>query len=134
MSPAATGASASPSKLIGSVPELWQAVVHSVAGGNRFAGLMATQRPGGMLLSTHLAGPADITSYEAGLPPGDGSYPALTPLLGAAFWYEREIHDLFGVVPAGHPRLEPLILPLHNGEQPRPRPGAPGAAANRDLA
>jgi formate hydrogenlyase subunit 5 len=126
MSPAATGASASPSKLIGSVPELWQAVVHSVAGGNRFAGLMATQRPGGMLLSTHLAGPADITSYEAGLPPGDGSYPALTPLLGAAFWYEREIHDLFGVVPAGHPRLEPLILPLHNGEQPRPRPGAPG--------
>ena len=45
------------------------------------------------------------------LPPGAASYPALTPLLGAAFWYEREIHDLFGVIPHGHPRLEPLLLP-----------------------
>jgi hypothetical protein len=85
MSPAATGASASPIKLIGSVPELWQAVAGDVAAGRRFAGLMATQRPAGVLLSAHLAGPADITTYEAGLPPGDGSYPALTPLLGAAF-------------------------------------------------
>ena len=67
------------------------------------------------------------------LPPGAGSYPALTPVLGAAFWYEREIHDLFGVAPAGHPRLEPLILPLHDDQaaaaaaghpRPRSRPGS----------
>jgi len=37
------------------------------------------------------------------------SYPAVTPRLAAAHWFEREIHDLWGVVPEGHPRLEPLI-------------------------
>ena len=160
MSPAATGASASPIRVMGSVPELWQAVAGAVAGpvagwwpglvaspqagpvasseagpvagGRRFAGLMATQRPEGVLLSAHLAGPGGILTCEAAVPPGDGSYPALTPLVGAASWYEREIHDLFGVAPAGHPRLEPLILPLGGeggGEgdgEVRPRPGRPG--------
>ena len=27
----------------------------------------------------------------------------------SAHWFEREIHDLFGIVPEGHPRLEPLV-------------------------
>jgi Ni,Fe-hydrogenase III large subunit len=36
-------------------------------------------------------------------------YPSLTRRVPAAHWYEREIHDLHGVVPAGHPRLEPLV-------------------------
>ena len=49
-------------------------------------------------------------------------------MLGAAFWYERELHDMFGIVPEGHPRLEPLILPRPASTQPLPRPGAPGAA------
>jgi formate hydrogenlyase subunit 5 len=37
------------------------------------------------------------------------SYPAVTPRVPAAHWFEREIHDLWGVVPEGHPRLEPLL-------------------------
>jgi Ni,Fe-hydrogenase III large subunit/Ni,Fe-hydrogenase III component G len=37
-------------------------------------------------------------------------FPSLTPLLPAAAWYEREIHDLFGLVPVGHPDLRPLVL------------------------
>lgn len=37
-------------------------------------------------------------------------YPSLTPVLPAAAWYEREIHDLFGLVPSGHPDLRPLVL------------------------
>ena len=37
-------------------------------------------------------------------------YPSLTPLLPAAAWYEREIHDLFGLTPLGHPDLRPLVL------------------------
>jgi formate hydrogenlyase subunit 5 len=36
-------------------------------------------------------------------------YPAVTPLVPAAHWFEREIHDLTGIVPEGHPRLEPLV-------------------------
>ncbi len=123
---AAAGAGAGPAKPAGSVPGLWADLAAGTAAGRRFAGLMATQRPGGLVLSAHLAGTRDVTAYDVVLPPGARSYPALTPVLGAAFWYEREIHDLFGVVPAGHPRLEPLILPLHDERQPRPRPGTPG--------
>lgn len=37
------------------------------------------------------------------------SYPALTPTISAAHWFEREIHDLTGIVPESHPRLEPLV-------------------------
>jgi formate hydrogenlyase subunit 5 len=37
------------------------------------------------------------------------AYPAVTPRVPAAHWFEREIHDLFGIVPEGHPRLEPLV-------------------------
>ncbi len=43
-------------------------------------------------------------------------YPALTPDLPAASWYERRAHDLLGVVPDGHPDLRPLLAP--------PPPGA----------
>ncbi|HUZ38008.1 MAG TPA: NADH-quinone oxidoreductase subunit C [Streptosporangiaceae bacterium] len=122
--PAAAGASAGPVSVAGSVTELWETLASRA--GERFAGLMATQRPEGLVLSAHLAGTGGITTHETVLPPGASSYPALTPGQGAAFWYEREIHDLFGIVPAGHPRLEPLILPLHDDQQPRPRPGTPG--------
>ena len=87
---------------------------------------MATQQPGGVLLSVHLAGPGGFVIREARLPAGADSYPALTPRLEAAFWYERLIHDLFGLTPEGHPRLAPLVLPVRNGQAPRPRPGAPG--------
>ncbi len=36
--------------------------------------------------------------------------PSLTPSLPAANWYEREIHDLLGIVFTGHPHLDPLLL------------------------
>ena len=109
-----------------SVPALWDELAGQVAAGARLADLFATALPGGLLLTAHLAGPAGIRTLEALLPPGTGAYPALTPRLGAAFWYEREIHDLFGVTPEGHPRLQPLILTP--AAQP-PRPGADGQPA-----
>ena len=108
------------------VPELWDQLAAEVAAGGRFAGLFGTARPGGLLLSAHLAGPGGVGTLEAVLPAGAAGYPALTPRLGAAFWYEREIGDMFGVVPEGHPRPEPLLLPLPPGDAPRPGPGAPG--------
>ncbi|SMC82473.1 NADH-quinone oxidoreductase subunit C [Sporomusa malonica] len=37
-------------------------------------------------------------------------FPSLTPLMASAAWYEREIHDLFGLTPLGHPDLRPLVL------------------------
>ena len=45
--------------------------------------------------------------FDAG---SDLHYAALTPVLPAAAWYERELHDMFGFVPEGHPDLRPLVL------------------------
>ncbi|NLP40680.1 MAG: NADH-quinone oxidoreductase subunit F [Veillonellaceae bacterium] len=37
-------------------------------------------------------------------------FPSLVPVTPAAAWFEREIHDLFGLIPIGHPDLRPLVL------------------------
>lgn len=42
-------------------------------------------------------------------PVPENAYPAVTPIVPAAHWFEREIHDLHGITPEGHPRLEPLV-------------------------
>ncbi len=41
------------------------------------------------------------------------SYPSVTPVLPATHWYEREIKDLFGIEPVGHP--DPRRLVTHRG-------------------
>jgi formate hydrogenlyase subunit 5 len=93
------------------VAALWDTLNSRVADGMRFAGLFAAHRNGGITLSAHVAGPDGIDTLEASLPPGAASYPALTPTIGAAFWYERVIHDETGLIPQGHPRLAPLVAP-----------------------
>lgn len=42
--------------------------------------------------------------------PDDPSVPSVIDVWRAANWYEREGHDLFGVVFTGHPNLVPLLL------------------------
>jgi formate hydrogenlyase subunit 5 len=91
------------------VAALWETVTSRVERGMRFAGLFAARRNGGITLSAHVAGPDGIDTPESPLPPGAVSYPALTPMIDAAFWYERVIHDETGLIPQGHPRLAPLI-------------------------
>jgi formate hydrogenlyase subunit 5 len=97
---------------------LWDKLLAQVAAGDRFAGLFATRTGDLVTLSAHVARAGEVGTLEVTLPPGAADYPALTPRLGAAFWYERVIHDQFGLVPEGHPRLAPLIragfpLPRH---------------------
>ena len=103
------------------VTALWDALAARLARGERFAGLSAARREEAVTLTAHLAVPGGIDTVEAVLPPGAGSYPALTPRIGAAFWYERVIHDQAGVVPDGHPRLAPLIRPGNPEEHALPR-------------
>lgn len=112
------------------VENLWEKLAARVAAGDRFAGLFAAVRPwppagpGRMpvlVLTAQLAVAGGIDTLEVALPPGAASYPALTPHLGAAFWYERVINDQFGVVPDGHPRLAPLIRPGSPDDHALPR-------------
>ncbi len=77
----------------------------------------------------------ELARLRAAVPADEPAYPSLTPILPAAQWDEREIHDLFGIEPAGHPDLRPLVLhdvaglPAHPFRKRRPAgPGAgPGA-------
>jgi len=96
-----------------SVAALWEALESRVARGDRFAGLFAARSGDTVTLTAHVAAKDSrgIDILEAPLPPGAASYPSLSPRIGAAFWYERVIHDQTGVVPEGHPRLAPLIRP-----------------------
>ena len=48
-------------------------------------------------------------------PVRENAYPAVTPMVPAAHWFEREIHDLHGITPEGHPRLEPLVRHVPDG-------------------
>jgi formate hydrogenlyase subunit 5 len=114
-----------------SVPALWQEVTGAVTAGRRFADLFGTQLPDGLLLSVQLAGPGDVITREALVAASASSYPALTPWLPAAFWYEREIRDMFGVSPTGHPRPEPLLLGS-SADPPRPGSGGPSPAAEAE--
>ncbi|MBN2654928.1 MAG: NADH-quinone oxidoreductase subunit C [Nitrospirae bacterium] len=38
------------------------------------------------------------------------AYPSITPDIPAAHWYEREIKDMFGLVPEGHPSPQRLVF------------------------
>ncbi|MBS0169718.1 MAG: NADH-quinone oxidoreductase subunit C [Nitrospira sp.] len=40
-------------------------------------------------------------------------FPSITPHLHAAKWYEREIRDLFGLIPVGHPDMRRLVRHEH---------------------
>ena len=105
---------------------LAEAVAAQIADGGRFAGLAASALAGGATaIDALVAGRAGLVRLRAQLPASHRTYPSLTPLVPAAAWYEREIHDLFGLVPVGHPRLDPLVLPLADSGSVRPRPGSP---------
>ena len=47
---------------------------------------------------------------KTNVPYDDPHLPTVTSVWRGADWYEREAHDLFGVVFDGHPGLSPLIL------------------------
>jgi formate hydrogenlyase subunit 5 len=117
-------------ELTANVADLRDRITADVHSGARLADLFGTAHAGGLLITAQLAGRDGMTTLDALLPAGQASYPSITPQVGSAFWYEREIHDMFGVVPEGHPRLEPLLLAAGGPELPFP--GGPGMPARID--
>lgn len=53
-----------------------------------------------------------IVTVRALVDPAEPAYPSVTPHLPAAQWYEREVQDLLGLRPVGHP--DPRRLVLHD--------------------
>lgn len=60
-------------------------------------------------IMTHWLNPVDGRQESYLLEVVDGEFPSLTPLLPEVAWDERELHDMFGYRPLGHPDLRPLI-------------------------
>ena len=58
----------------------------------------------------HSLEPERILAIKTNVPYDDPRLPSVTPIWRAGEWYEREAHDLFGVVFDGHPDLAPLLL------------------------
>jgi formate hydrogenlyase subunit 5 len=99
----------------------------------RFAGLFGSFQAGGSVLLRAVVSQSQRLEVLAALVPrasdgGQASYPSLTPRVPAASWYERELADLFGILPLGHPRPDPLVLPRSPAVGP-PCPGSPESPA-----
>ncbi len=58
----------------------------------------------------HSLEPDRILIVKTDVPTVDPHLPSVTQIWQAGEWYEREAHDLFGVVFDGHPDLAPLLL------------------------
>ena len=96
-------------------------LVDAVAGGARLSVLAASRSgPQGGRLIAVLIGLATERLSVLSTPVGD-SYPALTPDLPAAHWFEREIAEQTGIRPSGHPWLKPIrFSPDAQGTWPTP--------------
>jgi Ni,Fe-hydrogenase III large subunit/Ni,Fe-hydrogenase III component G len=63
-----------------------------------------------IVLVLALKGEDDFLVLLASLNPDDPRFPSLTPEVPCSDWYEREMQDLLGLVPVGHPEPKPLVL------------------------
>ena len=58
----------------------------------------------------HAIDPEGTMVLKADIPYENPVAPSVSSVWRAADWYEREVHDLFGVVFEDHPNLAPLLL------------------------
>jgi Ni,Fe-hydrogenase III large subunit len=98
-------------------------VKSQVASGARFAALMASASGDGVRVFAVMSRGGKLHVEESMVPANVRRFPSFTPEIPSAIWYEREIHDLFGLSSTGRHGFEPLILPLAD-DAPRPRPGS----------
>jgi Ni,Fe-hydrogenase III large subunit len=86
-------------------------VLATIGEGRRL--LLLTGLPGTAGRTQLLAALADDSAGRIGLVSSvvSDSYPALTPDCPAAHYFEREIHEQWGICPKGHPWLKPVRFP-----------------------
>jgi formate hydrogenlyase subunit 5 len=94
-----------------------------VGEGARFIGVLVCEQPERSLLAA-FALRGELVALRAPLA-GHGAYPSLGLQLPAARLAERELHGLHGLVPLGHPDLEPVLRP--SADDLRRRVHGPGS-------
>lgn len=52
-----------------------------------------------------------VVTVRTSCPRGDAVVDTIVDIIPGALFYEREMHDLVGIVPRGHPELRKLVLP-----------------------
>ncbi len=96
--------------------------------GVRLVTLTGISRPGGETeIIYHYA--AEGAAFNFKTTTRGNSLPSIAPVLPAADWIEREIHDLFSVQFEGHPNLARLVRPP---ETPEGFFRQPGGAASKE--
>jgi Ni,Fe-hydrogenase III large subunit len=88
------------------------AFVETLAGaaeaGQRLAALLAAPWPSGDVCLLAVLADADTGVLRLVASPVEGAYPSLTPAIPQAHWFEREIAEVWGITPVGHPWLKPV--------------------------
>ena len=96
---------------LGRLPEACQTVSDRLGGVlSTMVGIDDRDRAGHFRLVYVFAVGAQWLSVEATVDPVAPVFPSVTPVLPAAHWYEREVQDLLGLVPEGHPDPRRLVL------------------------
>jgi Ni,Fe-hydrogenase III large subunit len=89
--------------------EFLSSAIERVNGGARIASLFGIPDTGGDTVSMVLVLAHDTRgNLEISRTQVKGAYPALTPYLPQAHWFERELAEQWGIIPAGHPWLKPI--------------------------
>ncbi|TSC85524.1 MAG: putative formate hydrogenlyase large subunit [Parcubacteria group bacterium Gr01-1014_8] len=71
--------------------------------------MYATEEANGFVVHVVFSAEDGFLTLKAELPRDDPTYPSLTRSIMAAHWYERLMHDQFGIVAEGHPDWRRLI-------------------------
>jgi len=85
-------------------------IASSILAGGRFVNLAASmQAAGHATLEVMVADGPTLRWIGAPLVDGVTEFPSLTPVVPAADWYERVVHETTRLTPVGHPSLRPLL-------------------------
>lgn len=79
-----------------------------IAGGGKLSALFGVSMDAEALALYAVATKATSGTIAVARTVVNGRYPALTPHVPQAHWFEREIAEQWGVVPEGHPWLKPI--------------------------
>ncbi|MDI9443369.1 MAG: hydrogenase [Pirellulaceae bacterium] len=90
-------------------------VLNAVVKGGRIAALFAQPRGDGAFRLMAAVAQDSQSVLRVLATSVESEYPALAPLCPQAHWFEREIREQHGILPAGHPWLKPVRFPRRGG-------------------